>query len=208
MGTTRRGSQTFRSSLLTFALTFLAAISTAQDKTFDGVWWQASPATEQNGFILGYGDCYTSREADQVRVIAEDADVRVAISTFYAGHQNQRARPASRVLRDVWSGHLEVRDPRQSRPGDGWSERHGFLDGGWWASSTSAEQRGFIAGFQTCHNTEQQKEAPLRDSVSTYMAEVNRWYQEPGDDQTVAQRRATKVSEVLRRLNSASSSHH
>jgi hypothetical protein len=208
MGFARGGPRFSRFRLLAFALTFLAGVGTAQEKTFDGVWWQASTAAEQDGFILGYGDCYTDSQWDRVRVIADDANVRLAISTFYAGHQSQRTRPASRVLRDVWSGHIEVREPRQSRPGDGWRERHGFLDGGWWSSSTSAEQRGFVAGFQTCHNTEQLKEPSLRETVSTYVGQLNRWYQEPGDDQVVAQRRATKVSEVLRRLNYASSSHH
>jgi hypothetical protein len=87
-----------------------------------------------------------------------------------------------------------------ARAGEGWYERHGFLDGGWWKESNPAEQASFVEGYMTCHNSLQKREAPLRGSATSYTVQVTRWYDQPGDEETVAQRRATKIHDVLNRL--------
>jgi hypothetical protein len=178
----------------------------AQTTSYDGDWWQKSTAAEQEGFILGYGDCYADPEGSRVRGATDEVEVRFAVSTYYQGHASERHRPASKVLKDVWSGHIEPRNSQPPRAGEGWHERHGFLDGGWWTGSNHAEQLGFIEGYVTCHNTEEVKQALLRQSPAWYAAQVSSWYDEQGDEETVAQRRATKIHEVLPRLEPPSAS--
>lgn len=172
----------------------------SQEAGYDGVWWQKSTAAEQEGFILGYGECYADSDGYRVRVMADDANVRIAMSTYYQSHQSQRERPAARVLRDVWGGHIALRDATPTHAGLGWRERHGFLDGFWWQGSNGAEELGFIEGYVTCHNSEETHEAPMREPAGAYVTQVARWYDQPGDPAAVAQRRATKISEVMTRL--------
>jgi hypothetical protein len=185
------GVASFLASLLLFA---------AQSSTPDGDWWQKSSAAEQEGFILGFGDCYADAEGTRVRVISDDSDVRIAVSTYYQSHASERHRPAARVLKDIWSGHIAVRGSQPARVGEGWHERHGFLDGGWWRGSNPAEQLGFIEGYVTCHNSEDSHEPLLRQLPSWYAAQVTHWYDQPADEETVAQRRATRIHDVLPRL--------
>jgi hypothetical protein len=172
----------------------------AQSATPDGDWWQKSSAAEQEGFILGYGECYASADSTRVREISDEADIRIAVSTYYQSHASERHRPTAKVLQDVWSGHINVRGSKPAREGEGWRERHGFLDGGWWKGSNPSEQLGFVEGYVTCHNAEQKHQPPLRHLPSMYVSQVSYWYDQPGDDDAVAQRRATKIQEVLTRI--------
>jgi len=103
-------------------------------------------------------------------------------------------------LKDWWSGHVVVRGAQDGPPGDSWRERHGFLDASWWEGSNQAEQLGFIEGIVTCHNAEEKHEAALKHLPAWYATQVTNWYDQPGDEETVAQRRATKIREVLTRL--------
>jgi hypothetical protein len=182
-------------------LTGTAAV--CQEASYDGVWWMKSSANQQDGFILGYGECYADSDGYRVRVMADDANVRIAMSTYYQGHQSQRARPVARVLRDVWGGHIPLRDATPTHPGLGWRERHGFLDGFWWQGSDPAEQLGFVEGYVTCHNNEEIHDLPLREPISAYVSQLGSWYDRPGEPAAVSQRRAVKISEVMTRLQAS-----
>lgn len=187
-------------------LFFPSLLVGAQSSTSDGDWWQKSSAAEQEGFILGYGDCYADPEGTRVRFVSEDSEVRIAMSTYYQSHASERHRPAAKVLKDVWSGHIEIRGSLPARVGEGWRERHGFLDGGWWKGSNPAEQLGFIEGYIACHNAEETRQPALRHLPNWYAPQVTHWYDQPGDEEIVAQRRAMKIHEVLTRVDTPASS--
>jgi hypothetical protein len=87
------------------ALLFPVVFFAAQSSSNDGDWWQKSSAAAQEGFILGYGDCYADPEGTRVHVIGDEGDVRIAVSTYYQSHASERHRPVAKVLEDVWSGH-------------------------------------------------------------------------------------------------------
>jgi hypothetical protein len=188
-------------SLLLCSLLSPALLLGAQSATPDGDWWQKSSAAEQEGFILGYGECYASADSTRVREISDEADIRIAVSTYYQSHAAERHRPTAKVLQVVWSGHIVVRGSKPAREGEGWRERHGFLDGGWWKGSNPSEQLGFVEGYVACHNAEERKQPPLRHLPSLYVSQVSSWYDQAGDEDAVAQRRATKIQEVLTRLD-------
>lgn len=184
--------------LIPFLLTLF--LFGAQVGSYDGDWWQKSTAAEQEGFILGFGDCYADPDGVHIRVVADEGDVRIAVSTYYQSHASERHRPTAKVLKDLWNGHVMVRAAQPARPGDGWRERHGFLDAAWWKGSNPAEKLGFIEGYVTCHNAEERREAALKHLPSWYVAQVSDWYDQPADEDVMAQRRATKIRDVLTRL--------
>src|SRR3974377_1760589 len=111
----------------------------AQVRNFDGVLWMASSAAEQEGFLLGYGDCWADPDVQRVRMLTDDATLRIAVSDYYQGHAAQRARPAGEVLKDMWSGRYKMTGAERAQPGQGWRDRHGFFDGGWGEGAPSLE---------------------------------------------------------------------
>jgi len=136
---------------------FLLSVNSlhAQNQPYDGVWWQMRTAPEQEGFIFGFGDCYADPAGRRIRMLVDDADIRIAVSTYYQGHQKSRTRPVAQVLKDIWAGHISVPGTKHADAGEGWRERHGYFDGLWWKGSTNTEQLGFVEGYI----------APARSSV-------------------------------------------
>jgi hypothetical protein len=172
----------------------------AQTKSFAGDWWLASTGGEQEGFILGYGDCFADPDSLRVHMLMDDGTLRIAISDYYQGHAAQRARPTAEVLKDIWSGHIPVRGAEKAQPGEGWRARHGFFDGGWWKGSNAAERLGFIEGYTTCVNSAKNKAAHLQLPPSAYVQWVDLWYAGGGDGEVSAQRQGVKVTDVLLRV--------
>lgn len=178
----------------------LAALS----KTYDGDWWDSLSSAEQEGFIFGYGDCYADSADQRVRISIDDANMRIAVGVFYQAHQKLRTRPVPLVLRDIWSGHVNVAETRHVVAGEGWRQRHGYFDGLWWKGSNSAEQLGFVEGYAACHNTELRKAKPLTLEPEKYVSLLSGWYTPGGDDALVAQHQGAKIADVLQRFAEAS----
>jgi len=177
----------------------------AQGQAYDGVWWQMRTASEQEGFIFGFGDCYADPGGQRIRMLIDDADMRIAVSTYYQGHQKSRARPVGQVLKDIWSGHTSVPGARHAGAREGWRERHGYFDGLWWKGSSSTEQLGFVEGYIACHGTEHRKARQFQLSPASYVQSINGWYASPADETVAAQRRAEKIEDVLLRFNAKAS---
>lgn len=172
----------------------------AQTKPFDGVWWMASTAAEQEGFTFGYGDCFADPSALRVRMLTDDATLRIAVSDYFQSHEAKRTRPVAEVLKEIWSGHLPVRGEERAQPGEGWRDRHGFFDGAWWKGSNPVERLGFVEGYTTCVNEPKNKSRTLQLTPAQYVQWVDRWYTITGDDEVTAQRQAVKVADVLMRV--------
>jgi hypothetical protein len=175
----------------------------AQGKAFDGDWWMASTAAEQEGFVLGYGDCFADPDSLRVHMLMDDAALRTAISDYYQSHAAQHGRPAPEVLKEIWSGHIAVRGAEKAQAGQGWRARHGFFDGGWWKGSNAAERLGFVEGYITCVNNGKNKAAHLQLSPSAYVQWVDVWYAGNGDQEVSAERQGVKVDDVLLRVGNA-----
>lgn len=173
----------------------------AQSNPYDGVWWQLRTTAEQEGFIFGFGECYADPAGQKIRMLSDDAEMRIAVSTYYQGNQKLRTRPVAQVLKDIWAGHISVPQARQAAAGEGWRERHGYFDGLWWKGSNNTEQQGFVEGYIACHNTEQRKAKPLQLQPANYAQSISAWYATPGDESVAAQRGAEKISNVLLRFN-------
>lgn len=186
--------------LLILCMAGSCSVVCAQSKTFDGDWWLAGTGAEQEGFILGYGDCFADPDSLRVRMLMDDSTLRIAVSDYYQGHAAQRSRPAAEVLKDIWSGHIPVTGAEKAQPGQGWRVRHGFFDGGWWKGSNAAERLGFIEGYTTCVNSGKNKAAHLQLSPSAYVQWVDLWYAGGGDQEVAAQRQGVKISDVLLRV--------
>jgi hypothetical protein len=189
-----------KSALLILWMANFCCVLWAQSKPFDGDWWMASTAAEQEGFILGYGDCFADPDSMRVRMLMDDATLRIAISDYYQSHAAQRARPAAEVLKDIWSGHTLVRGSEKAQPGQGWRARHGFFDGGWWKGSNAAERLGFVEGYTSCVNSGKNKAAHLQLSPAAYVQWVDVWYAGEGDQEVSAERQGVKITDVLLRV--------
>jgi hypothetical protein len=185
--------------LVMFVLLISSSVS-AQSNVYDGGWWQMRTAPEQEGFIFGFGDCYADPAGQKIRILLDDAEIRIAMGTYYQGHERLRTRPVAQVLKDIWSGHVSVPEAKHAAAGQGWRERHGYFDGLWWKGSSPTEQLGFVEGYIACHNTEHRKVQPLRLPAASYVQSINAWYAMPGDESVAAQRRAEKVGDVLLRF--------
>lgn len=185
--------------LVMFVLLISSSVS-AQSNVYDGGWWQMRTAPEQEGFIFGFGDCYADPAGQKIRILLDDAEIRIAMGTYYQGHERLRTRPVAQVLKDIWSGHVSVPEAKHAAAGQGWRERHGYFDGLWWKGSSPTEQLGFVEGYIACHNTEHRKVQPLRLPAASYVQSINAWYAIPGDESVAAQRRAEKVGDVLLRF--------
>ncbi len=185
--------------LVMFVLLISSSVS-AQSNVYDGGWWQMRTAPEQEGFIFGFGDCYADPAGQKIRILLDDGEIRIAMGTYYQGHERLRTRPVAQVLKDIWSGHVSVPEAKHAAAGQGWRERHGYFDGLWWKGSSPTEQLGFVEGYIACHNTEHRKVQPLRLPAASYVQSINAWYAIPGDESVAAQRRAEKVGDVLLRF--------
>jgi len=172
----------------------------AQANHFDGVWWLASTASEQEGFTLGYGDCFTSPDSLRVRMLTDDPTLRIAVSDYYQSHAAQRTRPVAEILKEVWSGRIPVRGAEKAQPGQGWRERHGFFDGGWWKGSNATERLGFVEGYISCVAVSKNKAGSLQLEPAAYVQWVELWYAAGGNEEVAAQRQAVKVADVLMRV--------
>jgi len=186
---------------LSFLLLLSSCQVSAQSTSYDGVWWQLRTAAEQEGFILGYGDCYADPAGQKIRMLLDDADIRIAVSTYYQGHQKFRTRPVAQVLKDIWAGHISVHDAKRSAAREGWRERHGYFDGLWWKGSNPTEQLGFVEGYTTCHNRELRKAKPLEFQPANYVQLISAWYTPAGDESVVAHHQAEKIADVLLRFS-------
>jgi hypothetical protein len=186
-------------------LLLLSSSLSAQSNAYDGVWWQLRTAPEQEGFIFGYGDCYADPAGQKIRMLVDDATLRIAVSTYYQGHQKFRTRPVAQVLKDIWAGHISVPEAKHAAAGQGWRERHGYFDGLWWKGSNSTEQLGFVEGYVACHG-EQRKAKPLQFQPASYVQSISAWYAAPGDESVAAQRRAEKIGDVLLRFTAQAGS--
>src|SRR5215831_8578326 len=113
-------------------LLFLPTSLSAQKKSYDGDWWRKRTSPEQEGFILGYGDCYADAAGQKVSVNIVNANMRIAVAVSYQGHENQRTQHVAQVLEDIWVAHIYVYDAQHAVAGEGWRERHGSFDGLWW----------------------------------------------------------------------------
>jgi hypothetical protein len=173
----------------------------AQSKSYDGVWWQLRTSAEQEGFIFGYGDCYADPAGQKIRMSLDDADMRIAVGTFYQSHEKLRTRPVAEVLKDIWAGHTPVHEARHAAPGEGWRERHGYFDGTWWKGSNNTEQLGFVEGYTACRNREQRKVKPLQLEAARYVELLTAWYTPGGDESVAAQHQAEKIADVLLRFS-------
>lgn len=190
--------------LVMFVLLISSSVS-AQSNVYDGGWWQMRTAPEQEGFIFGFGDCYADPAGQKIRILLDDAEIRIAMGTYYQGHERLRTRPVAQVLKDIWSGHVSVPEAKHAAAGQGWRERHGYFDGLWWKGSSPTEQLGFVEGYIACHNTEHRKVQPLRLPAVSYVQSINAWYAMAGDESVAAQRRAEKVGDVLLRFTQTGS---
>jgi|SRR5215469_3418524 len=195
-----------RAFFLTLLITGACYRLPAQAKSFDGIWWLAGTAAEQEGFTLGYGDCYADPSALRVRMLTDDATLRIAVSDYFQSHEARRTRPVAEVLKDIWGGHLPVRGEEKAQLGEGWRDRHGFFDGAWWKGSNPAERLGFVEGYTSCINDSKKKSTALQLEPAQYVLWVDRWYAITGDDEVTAQRQAVKVADVLMRVGNHPSS--
>ena len=175
-----------------------------QTKLYDGDWWHFLTSQEQDGFIFGYGECYSEPPGENIRVSLDDDNTRLEVAIFYQGHQKLRSRTVAQVLKDIWSGHIPVHEAQHVTPGEGWRERHGYFDGLWWKGSSSVEQLGFVEGYLACHNLERRHAQPLPLSPSRYVELLNAWYHPGGDESVVAQHQADKIAAVLLRYSGRS----
>jgi len=189
----------FSCQLGIFVLLISGSLS-AQNSSYDGAWWQLRSAPEQEGFIFGFGDCYADPGGQKIRILLDDSEIRIAMGTYFQGHERLHTRPVAQVLKDIWSGHISVPEAKRAAVGQGWRERHGYFDGLWWKGSSPTEQLGFVEGYITCHNTEHRKAQPLRLPAASYVQSITAWYAMPGDESLAAQHRAEKVGDVLLRF--------
>lgn len=189
-----------RAFFLAFLIAGACARLPAQTRALDGIWWLASTAAEQEGFTLGYGDCYADPAALRVHMLTDDATLRIAVSDYFQSHEAKRARPVAEVLKDIWSGRLPVRGEEKAQVGEGWRDRHGFFDGAWWKGSNPSERLGFVEGYTTCINEAKKKSTALQLDPVQYVQWVDRWYAITADDEVTAQRQAVKVADVLMRV--------
>jgi len=189
----------FSCQLGIFVLLISGSLS-AQNNSYDGAWWQLRTAPEQEGFIFGFGDCYADPGGQKIRILLDDSEIRIAMGTYFQGHEKLHTRPVAQVLKDIWSGHISVPEAKRAAAGEGWRERHGYFDGLWWKGSSPTEQLGFVEGYIACHNTEHRKVQPLRLPAASYVQSINKWYAMPGDESVAAQRRAEKVGDVMLRF--------
>lgn len=181
-------------------LLLISGSLSAQNNSYDGAWWQLRSAPEQEGFIFGFGDCYADPAGQKIRILLDDSEIRIAMGTYFQGHEKLHTRPVAQVLKDIWSGHISVPEAKRAAAGEGWRERHGYFDGLWWKGSSPTEQLGFVEGYITCHNTEHRKAQPLRLPAASYVQSITAWYAMPGDESLAAQHRAEKVGDVLLRF--------
>ena len=189
-----------RAVLVAILIVGSCSLLRAQGSHLDGVWWLLSTAAEQEGFTLGYGDCWADPDVQRVRMLTDDATLRIAVSDYYQGHTAQRSRPVGEVLKDMWSGHYKMTGAERAQPGQGWRDRHGFFDGGWWKGSNSTERLGFVEGYTSCINSGKNKQASLQLAPQQYVRWVDRWYAGGGDAETESQRQAVKIRDVLMRV--------
>ena len=192
-----------KSTVIAAIVLFLNVKLPAQSKSYDGVWWQMRTASEQEGFIFGYGDCYAASPDQRVRVSLDDQNLQIAVGVFYQAHQSQRTRPVAQVLRDIWAGHVSVPYAKQALPGGGWRERHGYFDGLWWKGSSNPEQLGFVEGYATCFSSEHRKARAFSLEPEKYVSLLTAWYSLNGDESFAARRQAEKIADVLPRFSNA-----
>lgn len=180
------------------ACLILPAVVSAQNKSYDGIWWQSRTSPELEGFVFGYGDCYDPA-GQKIRLSIDDADTLLAVSIYYQSHQKNLSRPAGHVLKDVWDGHVSVHTARHPLRGEGWRERHEYFDGTWWKGSNAAEQLGFVEGYVACHNSETRNPKLLTLEPDKYVEMLSAWYA-AADETVAAQHQAEKMSDVFQRF--------
>jgi len=161
---------------------------------FDRKWWTSVDSEEQQGFILGFSDCYGDTLRHKVRSDATNVEFRKAVNDFYTTHTDQNSTDVPelviRLLRTLKSS------VHQLPGGEVWNEPHGFLDGQYWNESTENERTGFLEGYIKCYeNYTRRPRVRFSRTASEYSELLTRYFENPGADHT-----DEKIAHVLHRF--------
>lgn len=161
---------------------------------FDRKWWNSVDSEEQQGFILGFSDCYGDTLRHKVRSDATNVEFRKALNDFYTTHTDQNSTEVPelviRLLRTLKSSvhHLPG--------GEVWNELHGYLDGQYWNESTASERIGFLEGYIKCYQDYARRpRVRFSRTASEYSGLLTRYFENPDADHT-----DEKIAHVLHRF--------
>src|SRR5687768_9067542 len=124
-------------------------IQASGQKRFDRKWWIAAFPDEQQGFIVGFSDCYYDTLRRKIRSKATTGEFQEALNQFYARQGDQISTTVPEFLERLFRT-LRSNVQRQAG-GEVWNERHGYLDGGYWNQSSDKERLGFLEGYIQCY---------------------------------------------------------
>lgn len=154
---------------------------------FDAKWWQQANSEEQQGFIYGYQDCRQPPKAAKASIV----DYQKAVSGSLVTGKASDPDAVTKAIEQAWS----TLSSRDSRAGENYTERHGYLDGEWWGGFPGAwppnladADRGYLEGYLECAS------APVTgQAVRRYQKAINQHYASGRHDHD-------KIADVLQRL--------
>lgn len=192
--------------LIIGAMSCAAQTSRMQQSKYDGRWWNASQASEREGFVAGYLDCY---KYDLKGPAKFEAKSIVAYRDLVSKYFVENTTRANQAVASALSAVADKSEEKAPRGGEIWMERHSYFDGTYWrqafATGGLEAQRGFVEGYLACDEQVANNRNPASSiPPSELVARINRWYQfdpETGDVETT--REKAKIADVLARVRSA-----
>jgi len=154
---------------------------------YDGKWWVAADDYEREGFFWGTSDCLTWTAHvgkgfyGTSTGMNADAFTR-KVSDYYRAHPSHITVPVISVWRKL--GPEIGKATPQTEGGEVYKTPHGFLDDGWYKSSSEAERFGFLEGYLGCLRTyvkDQEYSRPVHeydDKIWDYYASHPKSYHE------------------------------
>lgn len=161
---------------------------------FDGSWWAAADSEEQQGFIVGFLDCYYDTVKRRVTSEAFTEEYQKAVSEFYVAHPNQNSTTVPETMVRLVQ---TLKSSRKALPGgEVWNESHGYFDGGYWNQSTDKERLGFLEGYIQCYkNYMRRPRVRFSRSVEEYSGLLTKYFGDPK-----VNHEKEKIAHVLHRL--------
>lgn len=167
-----------------------ACIAGQAGPLYDGRWWQSLSATEQDGFVSGYLDCYIW---DAKGVDYSDEPIKQQIGRVSDSYKTNRGATSTTVPE-------VLRKLARSRNHEHLGERHGIYDGEFWRQLSPPGRVAFVQGYLVCERLYLSNR--FSGAHETYVKTISTWYGVSNTDESQLNDKTAndKIGDVLTRL--------
>jgi hypothetical protein len=163
---------------------------------FDRKWWTSVDSDEQQGFIIGFSDCYGDTLRRKVTSDATNVEFLKAMNDFYTTHTDQNPTEVPELVIRL---SRTLKSSVHHLPGaEVWNEPHGYLDGQYWNESTEKERLGFLEGYIKCYQDYARRpRVRFSCTAAEYSGLLTRYFENPSAS---ADHTDEKIAHVLHRF--------